>query len=213
MLDKIEKEVWKQYPDYDFIEVSNLGRVRTKDRTVIRSDGRKRFVKGQVLKQHDNGNGYLYVHFRVDDKMVSLRVNRAVAITFIPNPYNYPVVNHIDNNRMNNAASNLEWCTRVANEAYKKNFGTSQVQVQGTPVIAINTETYESFLFESQREAARQLRISSKHISAVSKGLRRTTYGFWFCYADENAVEKVREKFGDEIAKKVEELISQNQNQ
>lgn len=207
-----EKEVWKTFPDYPFIEVSNLGRVRTKDRVVTRSDGRKRFVKGQILKQHDNGYGYLYVHFRVNGKLVSLRVNRVVAITFIPNPHNYPVVNHLDNNRMNNAVSNLEWCTRKSNEDYKKNFGTSQIQIQGRPVIAVNPETFEIFLFKSQREAGRQLGISSKHISAVSKGLRRITYGYWFCYADENAVEKTRKKFGDEVAKKVEELMRKNKN-
>lgn len=49
-----EQEVWKTYPEFDFIEVSNLGNVRTKDRIVTRSNGVKYRARGQVLKQHDN---------------------------------------------------------------------------------------------------------------------------------------------------------------
>ena len=284
MSDKAEEEVWKQYPDYDFIEVSNLGNVRTKDRWVIRSDGRKQFVKGRVLKQQLCKNGYMYVHFTTNGKQVALRVNRMVAIAFIPNPHNYPVVNHLDNNRTNNAISNLEWCSKNANEAYKNNFGSSPAQVLGRPVfavnletgkvfyfesqseaarklgisqgdigmvvrgernqaggywfteneneiteekireikdniqfsggvIAVNPETVEIFCFESQHEAARQLGVSVGNLNMVIKGKRNKAGGYWFCRADKNAIEKVRVKFGDEIAKKVEELMKQNQKQ
>ena len=79
-------------------------------------------------------------------------------------------------------------------------------------MIAVNLETSETFYFGTQAEAGRQLGISDKHISAVSKGLRRTTYGFWFTYADENAVEKTRVKFGDKVAEKVEKLMNANRN-
>ena len=49
-----EEEVWKIFPDYPFIEVSNLGRVRTKDRYVPSKNGSKRLVKGRILKQRIN---------------------------------------------------------------------------------------------------------------------------------------------------------------
>lgn len=56
-----EEEVWKVYPEYQFIEVSNLGRVRTKDRYIqVRGQG-KRLIKGRILKQKDNGHGYMVV--------------------------------------------------------------------------------------------------------------------------------------------------------
>lgn len=78
-------------------------------------------------------------------------------------------------------------------------------------VIAINIETSEVFWFKSQSEAGRQLDIDTKNVNGVVKGKRHKTKVFWFCYADENAVEKTRKEFGDEVAKKVEELIQQNQ--
>lgn len=213
MVDKAEeKEIWKTYPEFPFIEASNLGRVRIKDRVTTRSNGRKYHIKGHVLKQQTNKNGYMYVQFSMNGKHFSRLVHRVIAITFLPNPNNLPEVNHKDNNRTNNSVDNLEWCTRQYNQDYKKSFGASPSQVQGRPVIAINQETLEIFWFESQHEAARQLDIYNSNINKVVKSELNKTGNCWFCYADKNAVEKVRSKFGDEIAKKAEELIRQNQN-
>lgn len=113
-----EREVWGQYPDYDFIEASNLGRIRTKDRVVKGRNGSKRLYKGHVLKQWLDHNGYLFVNFRVNGKKVNLKVHRVVAITFISNPDNLPQVNRIDCDRTNNRVDNLEWCTPQYNSAY-----------------------------------------------------------------------------------------------
>lgn len=74
-------------------------------------------------------------------------------------------------------------------------------------VIAIDLESLTVSYFDSQKEAGRKLNIPIQSINKVVKGKMFKTHGYWFCYADENAVEKVREKFGDEVANKVEELI------
>lgn len=202
-----EDVIWRTYPDYPFIEVNQFGEVRTKDRIVTCRNGNKRLVKGRILKQRDNGTGYLQVCFRVNGKQIFLYVHRIVAITFIPNPDNLPEVNHINNYPTDNAVSNLEWCSRQYNLDYKKNFGTSPAEVLGRPVIAVNRKTSEVFWFESQSEAGRQLGIFQTHISDVVKGKYSQTGGYWFCCADENAIEKARKKFGDEIAEEVRELI------
>lgn len=207
-----EKEIWKVYPDYDFIEVSNLGRVKTKDRIVTDRRGRKYHIKGRVLKQQRTRDGYVFVEFRANGKAVRPRVNRLVAICFIPNPDNLPEVNHIDNDPTNNRSDNLEWCSRQYNSDYKKNFGTSSAEVLGRSVIAINRNTSEVFWFKTQLDAGRQLGVSQGNISNVVKGRYNKTGDYWFTYANENAVEKTREKFGDEIAEKVEKLISKNYN-
>ena len=170
MTDTKQKEVWKTYPEHPWIEVSNLGRVKTKDRVVMRKDGKKYPVKGQVLKQQLNKRGYLFIRFSVNGKGVNRYVHRMVAITFIPNPNNYPEVNHIDNNPINNSASNLEWCTDQYNQNYKKNFGTSPAEVFGHPVFAVDLETRVVSRFESQSEAARKLGVYAENINKVVKG-------------------------------------------
>lgn len=208
MSDKVEeKEVWKVYPDYPWIEASNLGRIRTIDRYVPYR-GSKRLIKGRILKQHLRPDGYMEVGFGAGGKSVHLLVHRIVAICFIPNPDNSPEVNHKDNDKTNNSVSNLEWCSRKYNEDYKKNFGTES----NRPVIAINQETFEVLWFESQSEAGRNLGADSSTISKVVRGKLNKTGGCWFCNADENAVKKTKDKFGDKIARKVEKLMIQNQN-
>ena len=197
MADMVEKEktIWRQYPDYPFIEVSQFGQIRTKDRYVPDKGG-KRLIRGRVLKQELNPyrGGYMSVEFRVKGKTVHLYVHRAVAICYIPNPNNFPQVNHIDNDPTNNVVSNLEWCTNQYNSNYKKKFGTSPAQVQGKPVFAINLETLEVSHFESQCEASRKLGISQREIWSVISGKRIQTRGYLFT-EDESEIteEKIRE--------------------
>lgn len=73
---------------------------------------------GEALSTHDNGRGYRVVHLCDHGKKRHHRVHRLVAQAFIPNPNNYPEVNHLDERKANNRASNLEWCTRVHNNSY-----------------------------------------------------------------------------------------------
>lgn len=207
-----EEEIWRTYPDYPFVEANQFGEIRTKDRTVTDKNGVKYHIKGRVLKQCPNNKGYVLVHFRANGKSIYLLAHRIIATCFIPNPLGLPEVNHKDNNPKNNAASNLEWCTRKYNDAYKKNFGTTQAEVSGKPVIAINPDTSEVFWLESQHEAERQLGAHHSDVARVIKGKRNKAGGCWFCYADSTAVEKARAKFGDAVAKKVEKLLKQNKN-
>ena len=74
-------------------------------------DGTVYNSRGKKLKQHTNRDGYLVVSLR--DKNVL--VHRLVAIAFVPNPHGYPVVDHLDSNRSNPHASNLEWVTTAEN--------------------------------------------------------------------------------------------------
>lgn len=204
-----EKEVWRTYPEYPFIEANQFGQVRTKDRVVIRKNGSKLPVKGRVMKQYDNGKGYMLVKFRINNKTIGLRVHRIVATCFIPNPNNLPEVNHIDCNRANNAVSNLEWCTHQENVSYRNKLGhTAKHNAPKKPVIAVNLETLEVCLFESQHEAARKLRVDVRSINDVIKGRQNTAYGYSFCNADGEAIKNVKSKFVDEVVSRFEEITS-----
>lgn len=66
-----------------------------------------------------NNDGYVYCKLSIKDgnkkKYKRVYVHRLVAIAFVQNPNGYLQVNHIDGNKENNSASNLEWCTRQYN--------------------------------------------------------------------------------------------------
>lgn len=107
-------ELWKVIEDFELYEVSNTGKVRSKDR--ISKNGKGSFLKkGMILKPVDNGNGHLKVELKQDGKRKRAYVHRLVAAAFIPNPERKPCVNHIDNDPSNNCVDNLEWCTHQEN--------------------------------------------------------------------------------------------------
>ena len=109
------EEQWKEIKgNREIYEVSNLGNVRTKDR----EGARGKYVKGHVLKQRDNSNGYPRCDMNIDGKGKSYLVHRLVAQSFIPNPESKPDVNHKNGDKHDNSVKNLEWTTKSENEKH-----------------------------------------------------------------------------------------------
>lgn len=108
MSDHIEK--WRTIIGFEDYQVSNLGRVRSlKNHNVYYLNPMIRGYEGQqykCVKLFNNRNSQVFA------------VHRLVAMAFIDNPNNYPVVNHKDEDKLNNEASNLEWCTQQYNCTY-----------------------------------------------------------------------------------------------
>lgn len=103
-------EIWKDIPGREGVyQVSNLGRVRTLDRTVRCGERIKKHIPDKIMATREHA-GYINVTLRIGGKTTCCTIHRLVAKAFIPNPYNLPCVNHIDGNKSNNAAENLEWC-------------------------------------------------------------------------------------------------------
>lgn len=110
----MKKEIWKDVPGYEGLyQVSNLGNVRSLN---YRNKGEIR-----LLSQAVNKKGYKHVGLHKDKITTTFQVHRLVAIVFISNPKNLPVVNHKDWNPGNNCADNLEWCSIAYNGQYRKN--------------------------------------------------------------------------------------------
>lgn len=88
------------------------------DRFEISTDGQMRNVNTQkIYKTFINKRGYeqVCVSLGSRDKKKVFKIHKAVAETFIPNPYNKREVNHIDGNKQNNNVQNLEWVTGAEN--------------------------------------------------------------------------------------------------
>lgn len=105
-----EIEIWKDIAGFEGdYQVSNMGRVR--------SLSYRRTGKTKVLKQQISHNGYLTVglYDRRELKLYVVKVHRLVATAFVPNPDNKPQVNHINENKLDNKADNLNWMTPTEN--------------------------------------------------------------------------------------------------
>lgn len=70
------------------------------------------------MSQSFDTDGYLKITLSHNGKKKSIAVHRLVARAFIGNPYNLPEINHIDEDKTNNRADNLEWCTTAYNLTY-----------------------------------------------------------------------------------------------
>lgn len=126
-------EEWRPITGYEGLyEVSNFGRVRSLNRQFIRSDGRLHNEPGRILRGCITTRGYLCVNLCDNNhKVTTHKVHRLVAYMFIPNPNNYPHVNHKDEDKLNNNYENLEWCTELYNDNYGSRNQKLSVSLKG----------------------------------------------------------------------------------
>lgn len=112
-----EIEIWESVGVYNGInygddyEISTFGNARS----VKRKNG---CISYHKLSPYTNTNGYKQIILSHDGVERTVRLHRLVAIRFIPNPNNYNIVNHIDENKLNNNVNNLEWCDSRYNSTY-----------------------------------------------------------------------------------------------
>lgn len=127
-------EQWREFaPNY---EVSDAGRVRRS------ADGRKTFC-GRIMKLQQQRVGYLSVNPTVDGKNVQFYVHDAVALAFIgPKPAGASV-NHIDGDKMNNTASNLEYVSHAENMRHASESGL-MVHGAAHPAAKLNDDAVRS---------------------------------------------------------------------
>lgn len=112
------EEIWKPIKGFEGrYEVSNLGNVKSLDRTTSGKNNGVRLIKGKLLKQQI-ASGYAQVYLSEKGKQRWFKVHRLVAEAFVANPNNLPIVNHKDGNTLNNIEANIEWCDTRYNVIY-----------------------------------------------------------------------------------------------
>jgi hypothetical protein len=166
IVSNLKNEIWREIP----LELTN-----NKPNYYISSFGRYKNNKGCII---DVKSSTGYKRLRISNKKYLL--HRLVAITFIPNPENKEQVNHIDGNKLNNNAENLEWVTNQENQIHKVNTGLYKGFHK---VIQYDKNMNILQKFNSIVEASNVLGVLACCISNNCRGKTKTTKcGFQFRY-------------------------------
>lgn len=166
-------EKWKAIGESDGnYFISDLGRVKNKS--------------GKILKPYflNRGCGYYRIRLVINGIRKGFLIHRLVATAFVPNPNNYPMVNHKDERGLNNVPDNLEWC----DQKYNMNYGTIKQRNSKKMVnnkltskeVVLIKPSGEETIYHSVNEVSRQYGISRGNINSVLAGKRNHAGGFRF---------------------------------
>lgn len=163
----LDNEIWKNVvingEPVDNYYVSNLGRFKN--------------YKGIIMENYKpHHSGYIYLRVNIE----KYALHRLVAWTFIDNPENKPVVNHIDGNKTNNAVSNLEWCTIKENNQHNANVGLIKYYTRKIGQFDSKFNLIKEY--NSIVEAIKETNITS--IKSVLYEKQNTAGGYYWNYLD-----------------------------
>ena len=164
------QEIWKLIVDYPNYEISNLGNIRSIKRNII-------------MKQGKRGD-YYNIGLYKDGICKRISVHRLVAEAFIQNPNNYPCVNHIDGNKLNNCVNNLEWCTHSQNSKHAFENNLLKPDTLYKPKKLNQYDLNGNFIkqWNSQKEA--RAVYGKIHASECHNGTLKSSKGYMWKYAD-----------------------------
>lgn len=175
-------EIWKDIKGYEGIyQISNFGNVKSL------SFGPKNIKqlssKSKTLKQSLSSSGYLHVQLYKHGKPKTMLIHVLVASTFIENPLNKREVNHIDGNKQNNNANNLEWVTRAENLSHAIKLGLRKPPMLGKKgennihrkeVLQYSKDGKLIKKWDSISDASRYYGLRSSSICSCIHGRRKT---------------------------------------
>lgn len=164
------REIFKDIEGYEGkYQISNLGRVKSLARIAKSgpNNSATQYLPEKILKVDVIRSGYEQVSFWKDGKKKNHLVHRLVAKAFIPNHQNLTDVNHIDECKTNNSASNLEWTTKKDN----LNHGTVKQRISKSNKGFIKHRK----LTEEDASKIRGLREEGLKPSAIRKQMQHLT--------------------------------------
>lgn len=159
------QEEWRDVAGYEQgYRISNLGRIYSKKL--------KRVLTPPVDK-----DGYYRVGLWKNQEVSKQRLHRIVALHFIPNPEDKPVVNHINGDKKDNRVQNLEWNTVLENEQHSRRVLGKVIPPHGHKSLTLVKDS-EELVFTSTREAMAFLRCSGQSFRRLKDGLKNTINGY-----------------------------------
>ena len=191
----MEEEIWKEilWSDGRY-SISSLGRVKSNDFIVEQKNGKKMLHKGRILSQEEINSGYMIVSMSLNSCHFNKLVHRLVAEAFCDNYSEDLDIDHIDCNKKNNRADNLECVTRHENllRAYRNHLAYETESKHAAHVrhgqyirekysmpIAMYSKDGKELLetFESLSEARKQRGV---HISCITNAANHDTISYGY---------------------------------
>lgn len=205
------EELWRDIPGFEGrYQASNYGRIRSLDYTMrYKNSDILAYRKGKVLSAKTDKYGYFEVTLSVNKRRYCRKVHQLVGLTFIPNPNNYPVINHINENKKDNTVwvnsdgsinldkTNLEWCTL--------RYNTQEYHKRRTLIYQYDLDGNLIKIWNSGLEAAKSINgfISGVH-HCCSKNVK-TYKGYIWTFTPITSEELTRRKSNDH-SPKIEQL-------
>ena len=209
-LENLPNEEWKNMDiidgeDYEgYYSGSSYGRIKRNERNIINKNGVLQYFPEKILSQSYDGkkNPYLMVGLSKNNVSKSKRVHRLISFLFIPNddPQNKTQVNHKDENKLNNCAYNLEWCTPEYNmnygtrtqrqsEALKEKYANREIKFNfpnpKVPVVQLNENFIKIKTWNSITEIANFWGVKPSNISRVLTSNNNSYKGYYWMYLED----------------------------
>lgn len=179
-----EFEIWKDIPGYKgYYQASTFGRIKGLKRTCV-SKKDLRLVPEKILAQKFDKYGYLCLHLSKNNIRQYVTVHRLVALTFHPNLYDKPEVNHKDCVKSNNYYLNLEWSTTSENQVHAVENNLINYNPVKKKIIQMNIEGDELKIWDAIEYAANFYKINPENISRVCSGKRVSAAGYKWRFAN-----------------------------
>ena len=157
------EELFKKNPAIpDYYLVSNYGFIKN--------------TKTGNIRSGESSDDYCHIYFQVNKKATKFQIHRLVAQTFLPNPFNFPVVHHKDGNKKNNRVDNLEWVTYSKNNIHALESGLRRLPsgvnhhnscLTESDVIQIRMIARSGLCL--QKEIGRMWKISQSQVSRIAR--------------------------------------------
>lgn len=156
------EETWKDVNGFEGLyKVSSYGKIFS-------------IKANKILKTCVSNKGYELVCLRgFNGKRKQHTVHRIVALSFLSNPNDYPIINHKDEDKLNNCVDNLEWCSYSYNNTYGDSLSKENRTLRASnrkECWAINLITEEVKHFNSLREAASFINTNPTNLTNVING-------------------------------------------
>lgn len=152
---------WYDVPNYEGIyKINKNGQV-------------KKVSNNKLMSLCTDRNGYKFYHLTSSSgKRRTELQHRLIAKVFLPNPDNFPMINHKDEKPSNNNIDNLEWCTHT----YNMNYGgkiAKTIEKNSKKVYCYFIDGSLDKIYKSTQETSKD-GYEPKHVSDCALGKRKT---------------------------------------